>query len=52
MEVLYNKNAIFTAQAKKNMMKIILPIRLKTTLREYVRRDICPLLIKRMKAKK
>ena len=52
IEVLYNKNATFTDKAKKNMMKIILPIRLKTTLREYVRKRICPLLIKRLKVKK
>ena len=49
LEVLYNKDAIFTEKAKKNMMKIILPIRLKTTLREFVRRNILPLLINNLK---
>jgi hypothetical protein len=45
LEVLYNKNIEFTEKAKKNMMKIILPIRLKTTLREFIHRSIFPLLI-------
>ncbi len=49
IEVLYNKNAIFTEKAKKNLMKIILPIRLKTTLREYIRKQIYPLLVKKLK---
>ena len=51
IEVLYNKST-FTEKAKRNMMKIILPIRLKTVLREYIRGTICHLLIKRMKMKK
>ena len=49
IEVLYNKNAIFTEKAKRNLMKIILPIRLKTTLREYIRKQIYPLLVKKLK---
>ena len=53
IEVLYNKNASeFTEKAKKNMMKIILPIRLKTVLREYIRKSVYPLLIKKLKIKK
>ena len=52
IEVLYNKNATFTEKAKRNMMKIILPIRLKTVLRGYIRRIICPLIIKRTKMHK
>ena len=52
LEVLYNKNApSFTEKAKRNMMKIILPIRLKTVLREHIRKRICPLLIKSLKQK-
>ena len=52
LEVLYNKNApSFTEKAKRNMMKIILPIRLKTVLREHIRKRICPLLIKALKQK-
>ena len=48
IEVLYNKNSpTFTEKAKRNMMKIILPIRLKTVLKGYIRRTICPLIIKR-----
>ena len=52
IEVLYNKNPTFTEKAKKNIMRIILPIRLKTTLREYVRKKVFPFLIKSMKTKK
>ena len=47
--VLNSKNDIFTEKAKRNMMKIILPIRLKSTLREYVRKNIYPLLISNLK---
>ena len=49
LEVLYNPNAIFTEKAKRNMMKIILPIRLKTTLRDFIYRSIFPLLINNLK---
>ena len=49
LEVLYNKDTVFTEKAKKNMMKIILPIRLKTTLREFIHRNIFPLLISNMR---
>ena len=49
LEVLYNKYSIFTEKAKKNMMKIILPIRLKTTLREFIHRSIFPILINNLK---
>ena len=48
-EVLYNNNLIFTEKAKKNMMKIILPIKLKITLREFIHRSIFPLLINLLK---
>ena len=48
-EVLYNNNSIFTEKAKKNMMKIILPIRLKIILREFIHRSIFPLLINILK---
>ena len=49
LEVLYNTNYIFTEKAKKNMMKIILPIRLKITLRGFIRKNILALLINRLK---
>ena len=49
IEVLNNKNSIFKEKAKKNMMKIILPIRLKTTLRDYIHRNILPILINKLK---
>ena len=49
IEVLDNKNSIFKEKAKKNMMKIILPIRLKTTLRDYIHRNIFPILICKLK---
>jgi hypothetical protein len=49
MDVLNSKNDIFTEKAKRNMMKIILPIRLKSTLREYIRKNIYPFLISNLK---
>ena len=49
MSIHYNKYAFFTAKAKKNMIKMILPIKLKTTLRDFVRRNTLPLLIKQLK---
>ena len=49
LEVLYNNFGVFTEKAKKNMMKIILPIRLKTTLRDFIHRNIFPLLINKLK---
>ena len=49
MAIFYNKYAYFTAKAKKNMIKMILPIKLKTTLREFIRKNTFPLLIKRLK---
>ena len=49
MDVLNSKNDIFTEKAKRNMMKIILPIRLKSTLREYVRKNTYPLLVSNLK---
>lgn len=49
LEVLYNNNSIFTEKAKRNMMKIILPIRLKITLREFIHRSIFHLLINILK---
>jgi len=48
-EVLYGNNSIFTEKAKRNMMKIILPIRLKITLREFIHRSIFPLLMNILK---
>ena len=49
MSIHYNKYAFFTAKAKKNMIKMILPLKLKTTLREFIRRNTLPLLIKQLK---
>ena len=49
MSIHYNKYAFFTAKAKKNMIKIILPIKLKTTLRDFIRRNTLPLLIRQLK---
>ena len=49
MGVLSSKDDIYTEKAKRNMMKIILPIRLKSTLREYVRKNTYPLLISNLK---
>jgi len=49
LAIYYNKYAYFTRKAKKNMIKMILPIKLKSTLRDFVRRNTLPLLIKRLK---
>ena len=49
IEMLNCKHAIFTEKAKKNMMKIILPIRLKSTLRDFIRRNTFPLLINNLR---
>ena len=49
MEVLNSKDDIFAEKAKRNMMKIILPIRLKSTIREYVRKNTYPLLVSNLK---
>ena len=49
MEVLNSKDDIFAEKAKRNMMKIILPIRLKSTIREYVRKNAYPLLVSNLK---
>ena len=51
-EIVENKNSIFKEKAKEKIMKIILPIRLKNILREYIRKKIYYLLIKRIKKKK
>jgi hypothetical protein len=44
-EVLNSNNSIFTEKAKRNMMKIILPIKLKITLRKFIHKSIFSLLI-------
>jgi hypothetical protein len=49
MEVLCDKNIAFTEKAKKNLMKIMLPIKLKTIFKEYSKRVIYMLLIKKLK---
>jgi len=49
MNILYNRYAIFTQKAKNNMMKMILPIKIKVTLRQFIHRNIFPLLIKQLK---
>ena len=49
MEVLCDKNIAFTEKAKKNLMKIMLPIKLKTIFKEYSKRVIYMLLMKNLK---
>ena len=49
IEIPFNKYCFFTEKAKTNMVKMILPIKIKTTLREFVQRNIFPLLIKYLK---
>ena len=44
-----NNNSIFTEKAKNNLIKIILPIRIKTTLKDFIHRSIFPLLINKLK---
>jgi hypothetical protein len=43
-ETIINPEIIVTEKAKKNMMKIILPIKIKTILKEFVRRIIFNIL--------
>ena len=45
LNFLNNKESIYNDKAKKNMMKIILPIRIKTILREHIRKSIFKILI-------
>ena len=45
IEILNDKESIFTEKAKINMMKIILPIRLKTILYEFIKKHIFKFLI-------
>jgi len=49
IEMPYNKYSFFTEKAKNNMMKMILPVKLKVTLRDFVQRNTFPLLIKYLK---
>ena len=49
MEFLNNKESIYNDKAKKNMMKIILPIRIKKVLKEWIKRNIFKLLINNLK---
>ena len=44
-----NNNSVFTEKAKNNLIKIILPIRIKTTLKDFIHRSIFPLLINNLK---
>ena len=44
-----NNNSVFTQKAKNNLIKIILPIRIKTTLKDFIHRSIFPLLISNLK---
>ena len=49
MEFLNNKESIYNDKAKKNMMKIILPIRIKKILKEWIKSNIFKLLINNLK---
>ena len=44
-----NNNSVLTEKAKNNLIKIILPIRIKTTLKDFIHRSIFPLLINNLK---
>ena len=44
-----NNSSVFTEKAKNNLIKIILPIRIKTTLKDFIHRSIFPLLINNLK---
>ena len=44
-----NNYSVFTEKAKNNLIKIILPIRIKTTLKDFIHRSIFPLLINNLK---
>ena len=49
MEFLNNKESIYNDKAKKNMMRIILPIRIKKILKEWIKSNIFKLLINNLK---
>ena len=49
MQMPNNKNNIFNEKAKKNMMKIILPVKIKTILKDWVKKNIFKLLINKLR---
>ena len=49
IQILNNKESIMTEKAKINMMKIILPIRIKTIFKEWVKNNGFTILINKLK---
>ena len=49
MEMINNKESIYAEKAKRNMMKIILPIRIKSVLKEWIKKNVFKLLINSLK---
>ena len=49
IQFLNDKKSIMTEKAKINMMKIILPIRIRTTLKEWAKKNIFFILISKLK---
>ena len=49
MQMLNNKNSIYNEKAKINMMKMILPIRINSALKEWIKKNIFKILMYNLK---
>ena len=49
MEILNDKDSIYKEKAKINMMKIILPIRVKSVLKAWIKKNVYKILISKIK---
>ena len=49
IEMLNNKESIYKEKAKINMMKIILPIKIKTVLKQWIKKNVLKILINNLK---
>ena len=49
MQMLNDKNSIYIEKAKKNIVKIILPIKIKTFLKEWIKKNVYKVLINNLK---
>ena len=49
MEMLNDKDSIYKEKAKINMMKIILPIRVKSVLKQWIKKNVYKILINNLK---
>ena len=49
MQMINKCNTVFNEKAKKNMMKIILPVRIKSVLKNWVKKNVYKLLINNLR---